>query len=38
MEFDMVSTLNIVTFGLVLAIAARELWIVRSRRSDDAQA
>lgn len=34
----MVSTLNLVTFALVLAYAARELWIVRTRRSDDAQA
>lgn len=35
---DMVSTLNIVTLLLVLGVAVRELWAVRSRISSDARA
>ena len=37
MEFELVSTLNIVTLTAVLGVALRELWAVRARR-DGAQA
>jgi hypothetical protein len=38
MEFDLVSTLNIVTLLTVLGVAVRELWIVRSLKGGAQQA
>ena len=34
MEFDLVSTLNIVTLLSVLGLAVRELWIVRASQNE----
>jgi hypothetical protein len=38
MEFDLVATLNLMTFAAFLALAGRELWLVRNRREDDVRA
>ena len=38
MEFDLVATLNLMTFAAFLALAGRELWLVRRPRKGDAQA
>jgi len=37
MDFDLVATLNLVTFAAFLAVAARELWLVR-RLADGSRA
>ena len=34
MEFDLVSTLNLVTLLSVLGLAVRELWIVRASQNE----